>query len=299
MIPPSHFHVSSLNMLKKGVYFLVVCLYFCALALIFKKIGWETKNKNVKSTKHDWNVNVEVTFGGGSACSTDRPRTVVWKLFRYHPSVSLALRSRSLQLALSQTVCVSVTINVWKVFHSHIKKRTASICTNELWEVLKSFTLLDSLKFKVALYPKIVSLDTLIWREHFAVKKKLLWSKNRDRSGKIVACFSFRWQMWDWLVLAHSCVVPLQQCFTTMAAATDCHRMAWKIDQGKLIGVASIEQTWHHIHTFSRQNQPGAMKLVIWRHWMHVTQVHLVSSARSFPAPGCWFFRITFCKKKK
>ena len=37
---------------------------------------------------------------------------------------------------------------------------TASICTTDLWDALKSF-ILNSLKFKVALYPIIVSLDTL------------------------------------------------------------------------------------------------------------------------------------------
>ena len=35
--------------------------------------------------------------------------------------------------------------------------------------------------------------------------------------------------------------------------------------------------------------QPGAVKLVLWRHWTHVTQVHPVTSLRAtnFTAPGC------------
>ena len=39
--------------------------------------------------------------------------------------------------------------------------KTASTCTTELWDALKSF-ISDSLKIKVAPFPKIVSLDTLI-----------------------------------------------------------------------------------------------------------------------------------------
>ena len=40
--------------------------------------------------------------------------------------------------------------------------KTASTCTTELWDALKSF-ILDSLKIKVAPHPIIVSLDTLRW----------------------------------------------------------------------------------------------------------------------------------------
>ena len=59
----------------------------------------------------------------------------------------------------------SVSINLWKILAGHTGEwfdvKTASICTTELWDALKSF-ILTSLKFKVAHYPIIVSLDTLI-----------------------------------------------------------------------------------------------------------------------------------------
>ena len=58
----------------------------------------------------------------------------------------------------------SVSINLWKILAGHtgdwFDGKTASICTTELWDALKSF-ILTSLKFKVAPYPIIVSLDTL------------------------------------------------------------------------------------------------------------------------------------------
>ena len=58
----------------------------------------------------------------------------------------------------------TVSINLWKIFAGHTEDwfdvRTASICTTNLWDALKSF-ILSSFKFKVAPYPIIVSLDTL------------------------------------------------------------------------------------------------------------------------------------------
>ena len=55
-------------------------------------------------------------------------------------------------------------INVWKIFPGYtgdwFDVKTASTCTTELWDALKSF-ILDSLKIKVAPHPIIVSLDTL------------------------------------------------------------------------------------------------------------------------------------------
>ena len=61
----------------------------------------------------------------------------------------------------------SLSKNLWKILAGHtgdwFDVKTASICTTELWDALKSF-ILSSLKFKVAPYPIIVSLDTLtIW----------------------------------------------------------------------------------------------------------------------------------------
>ena len=55
-------------------------------------------------------------------------------------------------------------INVWKIFPGYtgdwFDVKTASTCTTELWDAMKSF-ILDSLKIKVAPHPIIVSLDTL------------------------------------------------------------------------------------------------------------------------------------------
>ena len=63
-----------------------------------------------------------------------------------------------------QRLQTSVSINLWKVLAGHtgdwFDVKTALICTTELWDALKSF-ILTSLKFKVAPYPIIVSLDTL------------------------------------------------------------------------------------------------------------------------------------------
>ena len=63
-----------------------------------------------------------------------------------------------------QRLQTTVSINLWKIFADHtgdwFDVRTASICTTDLWHTLKSF-ILNSLKFKVAPNPMIVSLDTL------------------------------------------------------------------------------------------------------------------------------------------
>ena len=63
-----------------------------------------------------------------------------------------------------QRLQTTASKNLWKIFAGHtgdrFDVRTASICTTDLWDALKSF-ILNSLKFKVAPYPIIVSLDTL------------------------------------------------------------------------------------------------------------------------------------------
>ena len=63
-----------------------------------------------------------------------------------------------------QRLQTTVSINLWKIFAGNtgdwFDVKTASICTTELWDALKSF-ILTSFKIKVALFPKIVSLDTL------------------------------------------------------------------------------------------------------------------------------------------
>ena len=63
-----------------------------------------------------------------------------------------------------QRLQTTVSINLWKILAGHtgdwFDVKTASICTTELWDALKSF-ILTSLKMKVAPYPIIVSLDTL------------------------------------------------------------------------------------------------------------------------------------------
>ena len=69
-----------------------------------------------------------------------------------------------------QRLQTTVSINLWKIFAGHtgdwFDVRTASICTTDLWDALKSF-ILNSLKFKVAPYPIIVSLDTLKEQKRF------------------------------------------------------------------------------------------------------------------------------------
>ena len=56
----------------------------------------------------------------------------------------------------------TVSINLWKILAGHtgdwFDVKTALICTTDFWDALKSF-ILTSLKFKVAPYPIIVSLD--------------------------------------------------------------------------------------------------------------------------------------------
>ena len=68
-------------------------------------------------------------------------------------------------------------INVWKIFPGYtgdwFDVKTASTCTTELWDALKSF-ILDSLKIKVAPHPIIVSLDTLR-RSKIAMFGPIFW----------------------------------------------------------------------------------------------------------------------------
>ena len=64
-----------------------------------------------------------------------------------------------------ERVQTTAFIDVWKIFPGYtgdwLDVKTASTCTTELWDALKSF-ILDSLKIKVAPHPIIVSLDTLM-----------------------------------------------------------------------------------------------------------------------------------------
>ena len=63
-----------------------------------------------------------------------------------------------------QRLQTTVSISLWKILAGHTGDRfdvkTASICTTELYDALKSF-ILTSLKIKVAPYPIIVSLGHL------------------------------------------------------------------------------------------------------------------------------------------
>ena len=76
-----------------------------------------------------------------------------------------------------QRLQTTVSINLWKILAGHtgdwFDVKTASICTTELWDALKSF-ILSSLKFKVAPYPIIVSLDTLR-RSKIAMFGPIFW----------------------------------------------------------------------------------------------------------------------------
>ena len=77
-------------------------------------------------------------------------------------------------------------INVWKILPGYtgdwLDVKTASTCTTELWDALKSF-ILDSLKIKVAPHPIIVSLDTL---------KRWRWDWNLSLYADVTSCF-LRW----------------------------------------------------------------------------------------------------------
>ena len=82
-----------------------------------------------------------------------------------------------------QRLQTTVSINLWKILAGHtgdwFDVETASICTTELWDALKSF-ILTSLKFKVAPYPIIVSLDTLNWTKKKRKKKGLAATVRSD-----------------------------------------------------------------------------------------------------------------------
>ena len=112
MIPPSHFHVSSVEKL---------CLFFGGFfsrsRIDFQK-NWMRNIKNKRHTLTCGGCSVhqkykarlecarpEATFGGGSTCSTDRtaPGPSGENYSGTAPSLSLVVRSRSLELAMSQT----------------------------------------------------------------------------------------------------------------------------------------------------------------------------------------------------
>ena len=78
---------------------------------------------------------------------------------------------------------LSVLLNVWKNFAGHpgdwFDVKTASICTTELSDSLKSF-ILNSLNIKVAPYHIIVSLDTLI-QHSLNSKPGLIFQKKKKK----------------------------------------------------------------------------------------------------------------------
>ena len=51
--------------------------------------------------------------------------------------------------------------------------------------------------------------------------------------------------------------------------------------QSKSVGLDTTQRKYRCLKANS-QIQPGAVKLVLWRHWMHVTQVHPVMSENQF-----------------
>ena len=82
-----------------------------------------------------------------------------------------------------QRLQTTVSINLWKTLAGHtgdwFDVKTASMCTTELWDALKSF-ILTSLKFKVAPYPIIVSLDTL--NKHICCRSLSRWQAKAKRN---------------------------------------------------------------------------------------------------------------------
>ena len=88
-----------------------------------------------------------------------------------------------------QRLQTTVSINLWKILPGHtgdwFDLKTASICTTELWDVLKSF-LLTSFKFKVAPYPIIVSLDTLkCYNFSKCAPKHFLFDRFSDKENRL------------------------------------------------------------------------------------------------------------------
>ena len=85
-----------------------------------------------------------------------------------------------------QRLQTTVSINLWKIFAGHtgdwFDVKTASICTTQLWDALKSF-ILTSLKIKVAPYPIIVSLDTL--------REATFWMKGQRETAGWFVIFLF------------------------------------------------------------------------------------------------------------
>ena len=78
-----------------------------------------------------------------------------------------------------QHLQTTVSVNLWKISAGHTGDwfdiETASICTTELWDTLKSF-ILNSFKIKMAPYPLIVSLDTLSHGSHTTISSFSHWS---------------------------------------------------------------------------------------------------------------------------
>ena len=102
-----------------------------------------------------------------------------------------------------QRLQTTVSINLWKIFPGHpgdwFDVKNASISTTELWDALKSF-ILTNLKIKVAPYPIIVSLDTLIRispnfleRNNNFVERKIY--ENRLTTTFFTACKSFAFRL--------------------------------------------------------------------------------------------------------
>ena len=96
-----------------------------------------------------------------------------WKQSKY-PSKELLLydflhkRSWCIKDCDKERLQTTAFINVWKIFPGYtghwFDVKTASTCTTDLWDALKSF-ILDSLKIKVAPHPIIVSLDTFMTKQ--------------------------------------------------------------------------------------------------------------------------------------
>ena len=90
-----------------------------------------------------------------------------------------------------QRLQTTVSINLWKIFAGNtgdwFDVKTASICTTELWDALKSF-ILTSFKIKVAPYPIRVSLDS---------------SSERSQKHVVCAALCASWRLeygdWNWL----------------------------------------------------------------------------------------------------
>ena len=123
--------------------------------------------------------------------------------------------------------------------------KTASICTTDLWDALKSF-ILTSLKIKVAPYPLMVSLDTLNnWQRISGLAEEGRSRYDHAPQLSVSAKQSFQlWypggQRWKWILFLDLWVKWPSKCFsntesTTIIASRDEKRCNTSVQWTRLV----------------------------------------------------------------